>query len=493
MYLQGKQAHESGNYEIAAQIFEQLVKKEPRNAVLQFALGTSLMKLKKFGLAMKHLEKAAKLKPMMPEIHATMGAIERTCLNDEAAIKHYQRTLAIRKDFPPAIYGLTDLYRKLGRFDEAVKLITAALERSHTADPHLAEAFAVIAKDAGRVQDAIDHIREVLQTDIPIVSRSSLNFRLAGLLDSIKEYEQAWETVTLANEQKVTRWDPVAYESDVDHMLKYWTRERVLEAPTSGSDSELPVFVVGMPRSGTSLVEQIIASHPAGAGAGEMNALSLAACRQQGIRNHSGMVFLRDISKITPQSLSRECDEYLASARRVSSQVGDETGAERIVDKLPYNYQILPLIQMMFPKARVIHTVRDPRDTCISCFFQDFLGELGYAYNLKQLAVYYAQHERIMAHMKELLDIPILEVRYERLVSEPEHGIRKILDHIGLDFHEDCVRFHESKRAVHTASLEQVRKPMYKTSSARWKRYGELIAPLTDAIIEAGVNLPTED
>ncbi|GAB5496224.1 MAG: tetratricopeptide repeat protein [Phycisphaerales bacterium] len=493
MYLQGKHAHESGNFEIAAQLFDQLVKKEPRNAVLQFALATSLMKLKKFEPAMKHLEKAAKLKPMMPEIHATMGAIERTCLNEDAAIKHYQRAMAIRKDFPPAIYGLTDLYRKLGRFDDAVDLITKALERSPSADPHLAEAFAVIAKDAGREQDAIDHIRKVLETDVPITTRSSLNFRLAGLLDSIKEHNQAWETVVLANDQKVTRWDPVAYETDVEDAIKYWTRERVEQAPSSGSDSEVPVFVVGMPRSGTSLVEQIIASHPAGAGAGEINALPIAACRQQGIRYHNGMVFLRDISKITSQSLSRECDEYLASARRISSQVGDEAGAERIVDKLPYNYQILPLIQMMFPKARVIHTVRDPRDTCISCFFQDFLGELGYSYNLKHLAAYYAQHERIMEHMKKVLDIPVLEVRYEQLVEEPEPGIRAILDHIGLEFHEDSVRFYESKRAVHTASLEQVRKPMYKTSSARWKRYGELIEPLTVALAGAGVSLPTED
>lgn len=489
MYLQGKQAHESGNFEIAAQIFSRLAKQEPRHAILQFALGTSLMKLKQFDAAMKHLEKASKLKPMMPEIHATMGTIERSRQNEQTAIKHYERALAIRKDFPPAIYGLSDIYRKLGRFDDAVELIVGAIERSDTIDAHLAESLAIVAKDAGREQQAIDLLHALLDTDVPITTRSALHFRLAGLLDSTGQHEEAWDTVTLANEQKVTRWDHVAYAADVDHMLSYWTRQRVEEVPSSGSDSEVPVFVVGMPRSGTSLIEQIIASHPQGAGAGEMNALPIAASHLQRVR-HREMVFLRDVSQITPELLNHACNEYLANAKRISAQVGDADDATRIVDKLPYNYQLLPLIQMMFPKARVIHTLRDPRDVCISCYFQDFLGELGYAYDLRQLASYYAHHERIMSAMKEVLDIPILEVKYEELVADSEAGIRRILDHVGLSFHEDCLRFYASDRAVHTASLEQVRKPMYTTSRARWKRYGDKISPLTEALSDAGVQLP---
>ena len=218
--------------------------------------------------------------------------------------------------------------------------------------------------------------------------------------------------------------------------------------------------------------------------------MSVAATRQQQLKVHRAMVFFNDETKATPQTLARECEEYLKSVHRISAQLGDKTEFTRIVDKLPYNYQVLPLIQMMFPNARVIHTVRDPRDVCVSCYFQDFLGELGYSYNLDHLAHYYAQHTRIMDHMKSVLDIPILEVRYEELVTDPEPRIREMLDHLGLEFHEDCLNFHASKRAVHTASLDQVRKPMYTSSSQRWKRYGSKIEPLLAALKDAGVELP---
>ena len=489
MYLQGKQAHESGNYELAAQIFAQMVKAQPRDPVLLFCFAASLMKLRRFEPAMKHLHKAVKHKPMMPEIHCAMGSIEKTNLNEKAAIMHFERGLAISKDYPPAIYGLTDIYRKLGRFDEAVAIISGAIERSTAIDPHLAEAFAAVAGKAGKETEAMGHIHRALETDIPVTTRSSLHFRLAGLQDQTGEYETAWDTLTKANDLKVTTWDAAAYSADVDRLLGYWTRERLASVPTSGSDSELPVFVVGMPRSGTSLIEQIIAAHPSGAGAGENNAMSVAASRQQRLNQHRSMVFFSDASKVTEQLLARECDEYIKSVNQISQQLGDTAGVSRIVDKLPYNYQVLPLIQMMFPHARVIHTVRDPRDVCISCYFQDFLGELGYSYNLDRLARYYADHDRIMNHMKAVLDIPILEVRYEELVADPEPGIRALLDHVGLGFHKDCLSFHESKRAVHTASLDQVRKPMYTSSSQRWKRYGSKIDPLLAALENAGVEL----
>jgi tetratricopeptide (TPR) repeat protein len=489
MYLQGKQAHESGNFELAAQTFSQMVKVEPRNALLLLCLASSLMKLHQFEPAMKHLKKAVKLKPMMPEIHCTMGSIEKTCLNDKAAIMHFERGLAISKDYPPAIYGLADIYRKLGRFDDAINLISGAIERSSVIDPHLAEAFAVVAGKAGREAEAIEHLTRAIGLDVPVTTSSSLHFRLAGVQDHIGENEMAWDTLTKANDLKVTKWDSAAYEADVDKMLEYWTRDRLASVPASGSESELPVFVVGMPRSGTSLIEQIIAAHPDGAGAGEINAMSVAASRQQRLNQHRSMVFFSDASKVTTPLLARECDEYIKSARRISEQLGDTAAKGRIVDKLPYNYQVLPLIQMMFPKARVIHTIRDPRDVCISCYFQDFLGELGYSYNLGHLAHYYAQHDRIMNRMKDVLDIPILEVRYEDLVANPEPGIRGLLDHVGLEFNEDCLNFFASKRAVHTASLDQVRKPMYTTSSQRWKRYGSKIDPLIAALNGAGVEL----
>ncbi len=489
MYDHGRAAYEAGQYELGVKVFSRLLQSETKNAHVMFGLASCLMKLNHYAEAMKLLRKAVKAKPMMPELHCAMGNIERTCLNDKPAIEHFQRALAIRKGYPPAVSGLAEMYRKLGRFDDAISLVEGSVDISGEPDAHIAEAYLVIARKARLEHEAIAYIRRVLKTQIPAATRSGLLFGLGGLLDRVGEHTQAWESIEQACELKPKPWDPDAYTRAVDQMLEFWTRDRIGSLPTSGIESSEPVFIVGMPRSGTSLVEQIIAAHPEGAGAGELNEMMAIAARLQSKVSGTAPGFLTETKGITQESLRAQAEGYLAHASKVSAMLGDFAGARRIVDKLPYNYQVLPMIQLLFPNASVIHTVRDPRDVCVSCYFHDFLGPLGYSYNLDYLARFYADHERIMAHLKRELDLPILEVRYEELISDTEAGIRGILEHIGLAFHEDCLNFHASTRAVHTASVEQVRRPIYKSSAQRWKRYNEKAIPLVEALKNAGVAL----
>lgn len=489
MYDQGRLAYESGQFDRAGAIFVQLLQKEPRNVHFLLGLASCERKRLRFDNAMKLLQKAAKLKPMMPELHCAMGDIDRICLNDEQAITHYQRTLAIRKHYPPAVGGLADLYRKLNRYDEAIELIRGAIQATRAPDPGLAEAYTAIAARAQCEAEAIAYIRSVLETQLPPITRSTLLFGLAGMLDRVGEHAPAWDAVVEASKLKRQKWDPDAYTRLIDKTIEFWTRERLRDLPTSGLETSEPVFIVGMPRSGTSLVEQIIAAHSEGAGAGELNEMMAIAARFQQHLPRPMPGFLFETGGITEQGLKTQAEGYLAHARGVSARLGDFAGAKRIVDKLPYNFQVLPMIQMLFPKATVIHTVRDPRDVCVSCYFQNFLGPIGYAYDVGHLAQYCADYQRLMAHLKTVLDLPILDVRYERLVTEPEPVIRKILTHVGLPYDENCLNFHASKRAVHTASVEQVRRPMYTSSSGRWKRYGDRALPLVEALRSAGVQL----
>ncbi|HED53565.1 MAG TPA: sulfotransferase family protein [Phycisphaerales bacterium] len=493
IYNKGLEAYNSGDFMTGAQAFSQFVKLQPKNAEALLGLGMCLSKIGRFEHAIKHLQKAAKLKPMMPEVRVALGQIDAVLQNESGAVAHFERALAIRPYFGPAVLGLTDLYRKKGEFDKAADLIDKALAHTKELDFQLVGAFASLADRTGRHEDAIRMLEEALKQDLSKTHRMILLFKLADVLDKSKEYEQAWEVAEQANALKFVLWDADKYDRCVDKLISVWTRERMQAMPKAGSDSEQPVFVVGMPRSGTSLIEQIIASHPQGAGAGELAELLVIASKFEGMREPKGIVFLQDVNRLRAPAIKQAAEHYLQSLRHTCEITGGDPNADRIVDKLPYNYILLPLVQILFPNAKIIHVHRDPRDVCVSNFFQDFLGPLGYSYNINHMARCYADYERIIAHMHEVIDLPILDVRYESLVSDPEPEIRKILDHIGLPFDEACLEFHKAKREVHTASLEQVRKPMYTSSKARWRRYGSKLDPLISELRAAGVHLPDDD
>jgi hypothetical protein len=224
-----------------------------------------------------------------------------------------------------------------------------------------------------------------------------------------------------------------------------------------------PVFVVGMPRSGTSLAEQIIASHPAANGAGELTFWASPALREAGITQ--GVLMETDRPKVA--------EEYLRILENASGN------ASRVVDKAPVNTDFLGLIYSVFPDARVIYMQRDPIDTCLSCYFQQFLTGINFTFDLSDLVHYYREHQRIMAHWRAVLPPGfILDVPYEELVADPETWSRKMLDFIGLEWDARVLEFHTNKRQVTTASAWQVRQKIYKTSVARWRNYEKFIGPL---------------
>jgi hypothetical protein len=284
--------------------------------------------------------------------------------------------------------------------------------------------------------------------------------------DDIKDFPRAFQNFKRGNELLKTAaedYDRKERSHLIDESIRVYSRDAISKIGAPGSSSTKPVFVVGMPRSGTSLAEQIIASHPEGSGAGELPYWADLIAKDTSL--------IRDILSVPTRP--KVAEEYLRILEGFSAT------ASRVVDKAPVNSDFLGLIYSVFPNARVIYMQRDPVDTCLSCYFQQFLTGINFTFDLSDLVHYYREHRRIKAHWRAVLPPGfILDVPYEELVVDQETWSRKMLDFIGLEWDARCLEFHANKRQVTTASAWQVRQKIYKSSVARWRNYEKFIGPL---------------
>jgi hypothetical protein len=307
----------------------------------------------------------------------------------------------------------------------------------------------------------------VLARGIPVAHAVNLRHALGKYHEDVGEIEAAFAAHAAGNalsRKSAPPYDRAATSARVDALIAAYDRtsiDALLDAG-SGIDSDRPVFVVGMPRSGTTLTEQILASHPDVHGADELPFWNLAADR------------IRSVP--TPRraaSIAALADEYLGLLTRRSAT------AARVIDKLPGNFENLGLIRAALPRAKVIHIERDPRDICLSIFFQGFTAAHAYATDLGDLAHYYGEYRRLMRHWRSVLtEDTLLDVSYEALVAEPETWTRRMLAHIGLPWDARCLEFHRTERSVLTASAWQVRQPLTAAAIGRWRQYEAMLEPL---------------
>jgi hypothetical protein len=231
-----------------------------------------------------------------------------------------------------------------------------------------------------------------------------------------------------------------------------------------------------MPRSGTTLVEQILASHPQVHGAGELTALETILIDQLGARL-SPIDRARRLADLSAGDLAAMGGAYISRIRALAP------GALRVTDKMPANFRFAGLIRLMLPNARIIHCRRDPVDTCLSCYARKFSRGQPYAYDLRELGLYYRAYDALMAHWRRLLPMDrLIEVRYEQVVGDLEGEARRMIAFLDLAWDDACLTFHRTRRPVRTASVNQVRQPLYRTSVARWRPYEKHLGPLLDAL-----------
>lgn len=322
--------------------------------------------------------------------------------------------------------------------------------------------------------DGVDWLRRrLVQPGVSADDRIAVGFALANVLDKLRLYDEAFNVVAQANARRKAElaaagqaYDAAELAGYVDCRIAACTPEFFAARAGWGEPSETPVFVVGMPRSGTTQVEQMLASHPAIRGLGESNAIGE-------LENRLGPA--DSYGDWSEDACRRESAAYLATLRR------NGNGALRIVDKTPDNLFHLGLLAVLFPGARVILCTRDPRDVCLSCYFQHFSEPMAFACDLEHCAQRYRESDRMVAHWRQVLPRCLHVVRYETLVAEPEPELRRMLAFLQLDWNAACLSSHQSRRPVWSASLWQVRRPLYTDSGGKWRRYAAHLAPLLQA------------
>jgi tetratricopeptide (TPR) repeat protein len=393
----------------------------------------------------------------------------------ERCIETAQLILDLHPVSEAAMAGVASLYDHLGRHEDAYNCLRPLIDKGITTIS-VALMFASICRHVSQCDKAIEQIENILDGENPGPDDCrQLYFSVAELHDRQGSYEKAFKYYEKANNLKFCVFDPEDLPLKMNALLEVYTEEFLAEARHSDNISDKMIFIVGMPRSGTSLVEQVLDSHSRVFGAGELVYLGQTLKELQVNRDGgSGYPYcMRDIKTAT---LNEMANKYLA---RLPDH-GDQYS--RVTDKLPNNFLHLGSIEMLFPNARIIHCKRDPLDTCLSCYFQDFTGYMSYSYNLEHLGLYYRQYLRLMEHWKRVLNLPVLEVQYEDMVLDTEQSVRTILEFCDLPWEGSCLEFHKSIRVVNTASYDQVRRPIYKGSIGRWKNYSKYISPLKNAL-----------
>jgi tetratricopeptide (TPR) repeat protein len=387
--------------------------------------------------------------------------------------------VALAPDYTAAWHELGTLLRSFGRFDEALM----CFRRTVDLDPDWPEAYRSLAVTGQQADEAqLRRLAAVLKDRERSVSdRISAGFALGTLLDNAERCDEAFPCFAEANalhrQQRAEageRFDIEALRRQVDDLIELATPDFFSAVASWGNPSQAPVFIVGMPRSGTSLVEQIAASHSRVFGAGELDALreiwdTLSAHNRGRPVEKWGAAFAR-----------RLADRHVGSLQTLGN------GAVRVIDKMPDNIFFLWLIAALFPSARIILCRRDLRDVCLSCYFQHFTEGHLYAYDLADCGARAFEIDRLATHWSRVVPLEILAIDYEKLVSDLEGESRRLIEFLGLEWEPACLDFHLTERPVLTASASQVRQPLYTRSVGRWRRYQGQLKPLLE-VLQAGI------
>jgi Flp pilus assembly protein TadD len=425
-----------GDFGKAVATARQAVELVPANAEYRLNLSAALLACGRYDEADAEVEHAARLAPSSPEVVYALGQRREQRGDREGAVTSFRQVIAAAPAHPNAYLALAGA----GALDDHE---LAAAERAAAAPETQAEARATFA------------------------------FAVARTYDRRKSWDRAFLWARLANELESARtsFDRADAADFVSRSMATFSREAIDEGPT-GSADERPLFVVGFPRSGTSLVEQILASHPRVAAGGEL-------------------VDIPDMIDILPKPypdcvprlpqdrFDRLVEQYRARLDRIDPR------AARITDKLPFNFRNLGLIAMLFPCAGIIYCRRDPRDVAISCYFTKFHRPISFAQSLFDFGAYWVLHQKLMRHWRRTLQVPILHVDYEKLIAEPEPEIRRLVEFAGLPWDDRCLRFYATESIVRTASASQIRNPIYASAVGRWRPYAKFLAPLLSELDRA--------
>jgi tetratricopeptide (TPR) repeat protein len=472
----GQALQEEGKLEDAIAWYRKGLQLEPDSARIHCNLASALEEQEKHAEATARYEVALRLDPCYAEAHNGLGFVLHEQGHFEEARARYRQAVRLKPDFAAGHCNLGTVLEELSEFDAALACFREALRH----DPNHAGAYAQMATMLrGKLPEADLAAMRQLLTD-PWLSegkRSALHFGLAQVLDARKEYEQAAEHLQQANALLKADWqnrgkgyDPAEHTQFVDELIAAFTPEFFERVRGFGLETQRPIFIVGLPRSGTTLIEQILASHSQVFGAGELRYAREAFEELPRVMNREGAP-MECIHALDRVGAGRIAQHHLDRLHQLNEP------APRVADKMPDNYLYLGLIATLFPRAKLIHCRRDLRDVAVSCWMTHFRS-IRWASDVEHIASRFHEYERVMDHWHKVLPAPLLEVDYEETVADLEGVARRLVAWCGLEWEPACLAFYENRRPVRTASVTQVREPIYQRSVARWKHYEKALLPL---------------
>lgn len=512
----GFKYHKTGNYAEAETLYRRAIEQDPLNFLAYYLLGLIAYEFKTYEQAISLIEKSLSIKPSfnLEAFHYLGNAYKmlgrqdtrfitkaKDCFlkilkqdqnnilayenlvnlyqmyNDlEQAESYAQDCIRINPNSTKAFATLGYILGQQGKFQESKE----AYLRSIELDPNYAEAYYLLSSQHKFVSDddLISKMQSLLIKSSAKSDQIHLNFALAKAYDDLHDYKKAGNYLIEAN--RIKR-EQINYQVETDKYLfaEIITHYKNFLKPYIGSiaNSSLaprPVFILGMPRSGTSLIEQILASHPQIYGAGEL--YNLAQVSSPELKKFQGQKYPFNLAKINQEDLQSMRDKYLSSLQELAP------GFNFITDKMPSNFMFLGLIQVILPEARIIYCQRDPLDTCLSNYKQLFVRGQDFSYDLKELGEYYKAQESLMNYWLTELGSQIYTLEYEKLINNTKEETQQILNFIGLDWDDNCLEFYKQKRTANTASAAQVKQPIYKSSIKAWENYKDILDPLIQAL-----------
>ncbi|HET7832006.1 MAG TPA: sulfotransferase [Gallionella sp.] len=469
-------------YAAAFGLLQQALRLRPSYAEAYIGLARIHAERENLPEAERCARRAVELAPEKAGMYCQLGSIYTEMARTAEAEAMYRRALEIDPVCNDAMLGLGHLEMENGRMAQAEAQFREALALKADNLParfHLAQVRKVKPGDENLA--ALEAAESAVRSSgVALSARQAmtLHFALGKCYDDIGAYEQAFPHFLEGCRLKraTFAYDANQVTAHFDAIMRVFDRSLVERLRGAGDPSQVPIFVLGMPRSGTTLTEQIIASHPEVYGAGELP--DLLAIAQRNVAGTGGS-FPDNVHSLDAAELARWGADYVAGLRQRAPD------AKHITDKMPANFLAVGLIHLMLPNAKIIHVRRNPVDTCLSCFTRLFNRKQNQTYDLAELGRYYVDYARLMEHWRKLLPAgAFLEVQYENIVADQEAQARRMLEYCGLPWNDACLDFHKNTRSIRTASVTQVRQPIYKSSVERWRPYEKFLGPLFDALGE---------
>ncbi|MFT5139965.1 MAG: tetratricopeptide (TPR) repeat protein [Lysobacterales bacterium] len=485
--LLGNIAADSNRWGAARKMLTRAVKLAPDFILAWGDLAMLSLKQERFEEGLEHIGHAISLDAKLPYTYVIKGNILAKAQRHDEALKTYQQAIDLSPGHGGALSGQGHVLKTIGRQEESIATYRECL-KNH---PALGEAYWSLAN-----LKTFEFNPEEVETMLALVEDETLEdeakvnmlLSLGKHFENEKEYDKAFEHYQRGNDLRRGHevYDPVQTQVIHDRIIKVFDREFIEGRDGSGDPDPSPILIVGLPRSGSTLIEQILASHSQVEGTMELPDLA-RVIKEINRARKDRIEFPEAMAELSLDDLKALGGQYLKSTMRY------RTGKPYFIDKMPNNFPSIGLLHLILPNAKVINARRHPLDSCMGCYKQLFYRGQSFTYDQFELGQYYIQYQRVMDHWHDVLPGRVLDVQYEEMVLNQEAQTRRLLEYCGLPWEDQVMRFYETERAINTASSEQVRQPIYKGAMNFWKNYEEHLGEMIEILEPLLIDLPEED